>query len=333
MMTPLELQDIQIISESDICWEKLKNKSVFVSGGTGFVGGTLIDVLRYRNERYGDNIDIIACSRHKSGTERGVRYIRHDINNPVDASFTHLDYILHLASNTHPKQYSEDPVGTITTNVFGAYNLLSLAKVYGSRFFLASSVEIYGDGNGKPIDENFCGYINCNTSRAGYNESKRVTESLCQSFKQQYGTDCVIARLARIYGADKKNDTKAMSQFISDAVNHRDIVLKSDGKQRYSYLYIVDAITGILKILLEGKSGEAYNIAPDDDGKTLGDYAGFIAGYSGTKAVYDFVGQAGSSNAVYAILDNTKLKEIGWSAKFDVESGLARTIEIFRERQ
>lgn len=91
-----------------------------------------------------------------------------------------IDYIIHLASNTHPKQYAEDPIGTIMTNIYGCDNLLKLAVEKKARFLLASSVEIYGQGTAIPMNEEYCGYIDCNLARSGYNEAKRTCEALTQ---------------------------------------------------------------------------------------------------------------------------------------------------------
>ena len=244
-----------------------------------------------------------------------------------------VDYIIHLASNTHPEQYKTDPVGTITSNVFGAYNLLTLArKKHSKRFLLASSCEIYGDGKEEPMDEHYCGYIDSNTARAGYNESKRVSESLCQSFSQQYGIESCVFRLARVFGADKtKKDTKAFAQFIRNSVEGNDIVLRSDGKQRYSYIYIADAVSGILKVLLDGVSGEAYNISADYDGLTLGQYAEYLSFLGGVKVIYDIENNPNASQAKNALLDNSKLKNLGFKLMFSVKEGLTRTFSILKE--
>ena len=326
-MTDLEFEDIEKVATLPYNWEKLNNKVVMISGGTGFIGSFITAVVRYRNERFNSNIKIVSLSRRGGESDEIVEYLKADITKPI-AYEGYIDYILHLASNTHPKQYGEDPVGTITTNVIGCDNLLKLAVEKNATFLLASSVEIYGQGTEEPMDEKYCGYIDCNIARSGYNEAKRTCEALCQSYKQQYGIQVKIVRLARVFGADKKQDTKAMSQFIDSAVAGEDIILKSKGNQRFSYCYIADAVSGILKVLLDGASGEAYNIADEDDGMTLGDYAKYLAELTGKEVVYQIEDDAAASRASYAMLDCKKIKDIGWKPMFTVKESLERTYKI-----
>lgn len=329
-MTELEKEDIALVAELPYNWELLNNKVIMISGGTGFIGSFIIDVIRYRNKRYSSNIKVISLSRRGGISDATVENIQVDITCPIEYS-GNIDYILHLASNTHPKQYAEDPVGTITTNVLGCNHLLMLAKEKKiTRFLLASSVEIYGQGTEIPMDEEYCGYINCNNARSGYNEAKRTCEALCQSYMQQYGVESVIVRLARIFGADKKKDTKAMSQFMDKAVAGENIVLKSKGNQRYSYCYVADAASGIFKVLLDGVAGQAYNISDDDEGITLGGYAEFIAGLAGEPVVYQLENNASVSKATYALLNNNKIKEIGWKPLYSVSNGLRRSYDIYK---
>ena len=189
MLTYLEKSDISTLAGLPFGWDKLKNSTVLISGGSGFIGSNLIAVLEERNKVFDDNIRVISLSRRKHENRKNVTYLSTDITEPfvVDG---HIDYIIHLASNTHPKQYATDPVGTITTNIIGCDKLLQLAQTKRvKRFLLASSVEIYGNGTETPMTEDYCGYINCNTARAGYNEAKRVSESLCQSYISQYDVD------------------------------------------------------------------------------------------------------------------------------------------------
>lgn len=322
--------DIELIAEQNLNWDVLTGKTIMISGGTGFIGSFIINVFRYRNKKYHQGIKVVSLSRHGECSDDTVEYLTHDILYPLSYE-KNVDYVLHLASNTHPYQYAKDPVGTITTNVIGCNNLLSFSKEHGiSKFILASSVEIYGEGTASLMNESYCGYLDCNNARSGYNEAKRTCEALCQSYKKQYGLDVVIARFARVFGPDKKEDTKAMAQFISNAINNEDIVLKSKGLQRFSYCYVADAANAIIHLMLCGVSGEAYNIAADDDGKTLGDYAEYIAGLANRKVIYDIQNNDSASKATYALLDTSKIKELGWKPLFDVCDAIKRTFLIYK---
>lgn len=328
-MTDLEFEDIKTVAELPYAWDKLNNKIILISGGTGFIGSFLINIFRYRNEHYNSNIRVISLSRNGGDSDSTVRNLKCDINKTINYE-KNVDYVIHLASNTHPKQYDMDPVGTITTNVIGCNNLLQFSLTHGvKRFLLASSVEIYGEGNGVPMDERYCGYLECNNARNGYNEAKRTCEALCQSYIKQYGLDCVIARLARVYGADRKKDSKALSQFMQKALANEDILLKSNGKQRFSYCYIADVGSALIKLLLDGISGEAYNVAADDDGQTLGDYAAYIAALANKKVKYEIEENDSVSKASYAVLDTKKIGELGWKPIVTVLRGIKHTYDIY----
>ena len=202
------------------------------------------------------------------------------------------------------------------------------------RFAFASSNEVYGENRGDTelFDEDYCGYINCNTLRAGYPESKRCGEALCQAYKVQKGLDVVIPRITRTYGPTMSmSDTKAASQFIRKGIAGEDIVLKSSGTQYYSYTYVADAVSGLLYVLLNGESGEAYNIADEASDIMLKDLAGIIAGIVGSSVVFeepDDVEKTGYSKVVKARLNSKKIRKLGWNANFDIKTGVERTVKI-----
>ena len=331
-MTNLEAIDVKTIGELPYRWDALSNKTILISGGTGFLGSFFIDVIRYRNKEHQDNVKIVSLSRRGGKSDNTVTYLPTDITQPIELDES-VDYVVHLASNTHPLQYGLDPVGTITTNVLGCFNLLELSrKLKAQKFLLASSVEIYGQGNEKPMDENYSGYIDPNSARSGYNESKRVCEALCRSYFQQYGVECVIARFSRIFGPDRKNDSKAMAQFMDCAVNGKNIVLTSMGNQHYSYCYVADAVSALFKLLLDGKNNESYNVSADDEGLTLGDYASLISKFAGTQVEYKIEENPNASKITYALLDTKKLKTLGWTPCYDVTEALERTYHILSSR-
>ena len=247
-----------------------------------------------------------------------------------------VDYIVHLASNTHPVAYATDPVSTIVMNVTATKELLDLAVKTKTRFVYASSVEIYGQNRGdcEKFTEDCCGYIDCNTLRAGYPESKRCGEALCQAYIKQYGLDVVIPRIARVYGPTLlQDDTKALSQFIHNALDGKDIVLKSEGKQYFSYLHVADAVSGILTVMLKGECGKAYNIADEKSDIMLRDLAALIAGQVGRRVVLDLPNaaeSAGFSPAMLARMDGARIRALGWMAEYDIERGVKETIEALK---
>ena len=336
-------EDLQRIASEKHPWERLSGSRILVAGATGMVGSLLTDVLASVSEEY--DFQVTAISRdwenlkslfsvHSSNPH--LCLLEHDVNAPLGEAY---DSIFHLASNTHPVQYANDPIGTITANVIGLNNLLSsMSDGGGGRFVFASSVEIYGQNRGDvdQFDESYCGYIDCNTLRAGYNESKRVGEALCQAYGSQCDVDFVIPRLSRLYGPSMRDgDSKASSQFIKKALAGEDIVLKSAGTQFYSYCYSADAVSAILHLFFRGEGGQAYNVSGLESDVTLRELAEMLADISGTKVVYeapDSCESAGYSKASTAILDTTKIRSTGWTPKVGLKEGLIRTVSSLKQR-
>ncbi len=350
----LYLKDIKVVAEnSNINFNKLKDSKILITGASGLICSFLIDVLMYRNNKYNDNITIYMLERNeeklkdrfkyyelekiKDKNSNNLIYIIQDVCNEFKFNID-IDYIIHGASNTHPRQYATDPVGTITTNVIGLNNILTYCIYHKpKKIFMMSSVEIYGENKGDIdlFDEQYLGYINCNTLRAGYPESKRLGETLCQAYISQYDLDIVIGRLSRVYGPTLiKDDSKALSQFIRNAVKNEDIVLKSDGYQLFSYTYMADAVSAILTLLIKGIKGEAYNIADEKSNIRLKDLANILAKMNNKKVIFELpeeIEKKGYSNATKAILDSSKINELGWKAHYDINQGLNNTINIIRQ--
>lgn len=338
--------DITQVLSCNIPWKKLEGKSVLITGATGMIATVLIDILMKRNKDHNQCIHIYAVSRsEQKARERFEAYwedshftwFSHDINMPLP-ELGEIDYIFHAASNTHPNAYAADPIGTITANVQGTYHLLDYASSHScKRFFFFSSVEVYGEGRNDvdKFDEKYLGYIDCNTMRAGYCESKRLGESLCNAFASQRGQEYIIGRFSRIYGPTMSaEDSKAIAQFIRNAAAGKDIVLKSEGNQLYSYTYVVDAAAASLYLLLKGENGSAVNIADSAPAIMLKDLALQLAKEAGTRVVYELPNateKAGYSTATKAVLDCTKMEQLGWKACTSVVQGLSKTVQILRQ--
>ena len=343
----LYLEDVRKIASLPLPWEKLAGKKLLLTGASGLIGTLLVDVLMYRNQQAQMNLMLYAVGRNedKARSRFGdyweddrFHFLALDVNQGINAK-VETDFIIHAASNTHPKLYAQDPTGSLLTNLQGTANLLDFGyRCHCERGVFVSSVEIYGQAlqADDVFDERYCGYIDCNTIRAAYPEGKRAGEALCQAYRSQYGLDIVIPRLSRVYGPTmRREDSKAMSQFIKNGVQHEDIVLKSKGEQLFSYCYVADAVAGLLFVLLKGQDGEAYNVAEDaDKSLRLRDIVEIIADYAGTQvsfALPNAVEAAGFSKVSVGVMANSKLKNLGWKMTNDLQHGLVRTMKIMGE--
>lgn len=334
--------DIKKIIESNIDWSLFKGKSFLITGASGMIGRVLWDILDSANNSFSLNLNIYLLSRNLKQIQFGIEarktltkfhFIEHDIKDIVLENIK-VDYIINAASSTHPIQYATVPIDTIMTNVLGTYNMLNIAKNNPeSRFVLLSSVEVYGQNDSiDSFSETDFGTIDCNTLRANYCEAKRVSETLCQAFKEQYKVDFIILRLCRSYGPTlKPDDSKVLSQFIHKAIKKEDIILKSSGTQIFSYIYVFDAVSAILFAIQKGVSGNAYNVADKKSDIMLKDLANNIAQLSGTNVIFDLPNETeakGFSKATCAVLDSTKIHSLGWNALYDINEGVKRTISI-----
>lgn len=337
-------------NQNKLSLSPLAGKTILLSGATGMIGKCIIDlIMQYNHAHVGEEaIRLIALSRNEQSAkvrlaeywnEESFRYVACDVNREIPEC-GQADYIIHAASNTHPLQYSQDSIGTITANVIGTKNLLDYAVGHKTeRFCFVSSVEVYGENRGDVdrFKEDYLGYLNCNTLRAGYPESKRVGETLCNAYGQTHQLDFVIPRPSRVYGPTMlSSDSKAIAQFIKKAAAGEDIILKSAGTQLYSYTYALDAAMGILVVLLKGKSGEAYNISDPESEVTLRQITEWLAEDNGVKVTFeipDVTEQAGYSTATKALLDTEKITELGWKPQTHMREGLAKTVQSLRENR
>ena len=338
--------DIISIASSNIKWSDLKNKNILITGATGLIGTFLIDLLMYRNIKFNDCIKIYAIGRNKEKAIKHFKnyinsqyfmFIQQDIIKHFDVEIS-LDYIIHGASNTHPIAYANDPINTILLSVLGTKNILDLAVNNNvTRTLFISTVEIYGENRGdvEYFNENYCGNIDCNTLRAGYPEGKRTAEALCQAYIKEKNIDIIIARSCRVFGPTMgEDDSKVIAQFIKNTVNGNNIILKSIGDQKYSYCYVADICLALFVLLLNGRSGEAYNVSNNDNIYSLFEIATFVSEYYGTKVILDIpsnVESTGYSVVTKALLDNSKLIKLGWKPINPLRESLIKTIEILRK--
>ena len=316
----------------------IKEGSFLITGATGLIGSCMIDVFAWANQNLNCCFRIYALGRSGEKLNKRFAYCKdvvpvvQSIEEPLEIGG--VNYILHAASNADPRTYAQMPAETILTNVIGARNTLECAKNNHARILLTSTFEVYGKLDQDVYAEDDYGLIDENQIRSCYPESKRTSEILFRAYHDEYGVDSVIARLASIYGPTMlANDSKAHAQFLRNAINGENIVLKSKGEQKRTYCYVMDAVSGLLKVLFSGKSCEAYNVANDASIATIAELASCVAELAETKVVFDLpdeIESKGFSKPQNCVLETTKIKALGWQGKFSLKQGLKETMDILK---
>lgn len=339
---PLYQEDLDRILQTNGI-DSLKGMRFLISGATGLIGVCLIDALM-RYNRQGADIDVYALgrSREKAASRLGdylgdahFHFVEHDVHDPLP-KIPDADVIFPLASNTHPLAYSQYPIETVEINVKGAEHALQKAVECGATVLYPSTVEVYGNARGEDnFTEDYTGVLNLNTARSCYTESKRLSEALCQSYIAERGARVKIVRLSRAFGPTMlMSDSKASSQFILKALGGEDIVLKSKGEQMFSYTYVADAVSAMLYVLVHGENGQPYNISNEACNVRLKDFARLCAEWAGREVVFELPSeteQKGFSIAMRAILDNNRIKGIGWQPGYTMADAVSRTLSILKE--
>ena len=333
--------EFEFIKDNFIDIDLLKSSRILITGANGLIGSYLVYFLDYLNREYDASIEIYAMSRSKQRLESTfeglkINIIEQDLNLPIETDLD-VDYVIHAASNAHPLAYSQDPVGTMKTNILGTMNLLDNLKSKLTKFIYISSGEIYGNNIDHSFTEDDCGIIDTKQARSCYPESKRATETLCTAYNAQFGTGINIARLCYVYGPTITNsNSRADAQFLRNALDGKDIVMKSKGEQRRTYCYVADAVSAILTILLKGKSPEVYNVANPNSIVSIAEYAQTLADIGNVALRFELPSEVeakGYSKAANSILDSSKLMELGWFAKYSIKDGLEHTFNIKKEME
>ncbi|MBA3709571.1 MAG: SDR family oxidoreductase [Planctomycetes bacterium] len=223
---------------------------VLVAGGAGFIGSHLCERLLR------DGHAVWCVDNGSTGDWANVAHLRalprfeavvHDVVQPLDLA---CDWIVNLACPASPEKYQSDPVGTITTSVVGALNLLGLARATGARLLQASTSEVYGDPAVHPQPESYWGNVNPIGPRSCYDEGKRCAEALCFSHHRQFGVDIRVVRLFNTYGPRMQpDDGRVVSNFVVQALLGRDLAIYGDGNQTRSFCYIDDLVEALVRAL------------------------------------------------------------------------------------
>lgn len=337
----IEEDAIQIISDNEM--EKLKNKTVLVTGASGMVGTYFINTLIVLNEKYNMNINILALVRNKNKFEnyilnnKQVTIIEQDVINEIKYEGD-IHYIIHAASPASPKIMKDCPFETNIANTIGTYNTLKLAIEKKSLGYLfVSSREIYGQPNNSQelfTEDGPLGQVDPLVPRNGYAEGKKAAENMCVSANKEYGLNTKIVRLAHTYGPGMSiHDGRVQADFLKNVLNNENIIMKSTGESVRTYTYISDAINAMFKVLLSSND-IVYNIADEDSKTTIKELAELLIELKNNnlKVIMDIpkeeLNGSGTSSFTLGILSTKKIREeLKWKPLYNLKNGFKRTIQ------
>lgn len=305
-----------------------------VTGGAGFLGSHLSDRLLADGHR------VICVDNLLTGHRRNIRhlidrddyrFIEHDITKPLQLD-ERIDQILHFASPASPIDYLELPIQTLKVGSLGTHNTLGLAKHHGARYLLASTSEVYGDPLIHPQPETYWGNVNPVGPRGVYDEAKRFSEAMVMAYHRVHGLDTRIVRIFNTYGPRMRpRDGRVVPAFIDQALNGQPLTIFGDGSQTRSFCYVDDLVEGFIRLLASGEH-DPVNIGNPRE-MTILQFAEAICEITGAQVEFAFKDLP---------VDDPKTRQpnitrasslLGWEPKVQLEDGLRRTVEYFRNLQ
>ena len=308
-------------------------KIVVVTGGAGFIGSHLCDLL------IGKGFKVVCIDNLITGSKKNISHLQKNENFEFlqkdvvkdSLGIKKADYIFHLASPASPIDYQMYSEETALTNSLGTIKMLELAKKTSAKFLLASTSEVYGDPKEHPQKETYWGNVNSFGPRSCYDESKRFAETMTYIYIHKYGVDGRVIRIFNTYGPRmQKDDGRAVSNFINQAISGKPLTVNGDGNQTRSFCYVSDMVAGIEKALMtKGTKGEIFNLGNPEEYKII-DLAEKIGKMAGLKSKIVF-GPYPQDDPRQRKPDITKAKKLlDWEPKISVDEGLRETIKYYK---
>lgn len=308
-------------------------KRILVTGGAGFLGSNLCKKIVEQGE-YVICLDNLYTGKMENIEELlskdNFEFIKADVMEPIDIK---VDQIYNAACPASPPAYQKSPVNTIKTSVLGIINMLELATKNNATLLQFSTSEVYGNPLVHPQIETYLGNVNPIGIRACYDESKRVSETLCFDYNREFGTKVKVIRIFNTYGINMDcNDGRVVSNFIVQALKGEDITIYGDGKQTRSFCYVSDLIEAIERVM--NNTGDFMGpINLGNPGEfTMLELADKVISLTNSKSKIVFK-ELPKDDPVQRKPDISLAKEIiQWEPKVMLEEGLQKTIEYFKQK-
>ena len=305
-------------------------KRILVTGGAGFLGSHLCDKLIQKGN------EVICVDNLFTGKKENIRhllsnpyfeFIRHDVTEPL---YVEVDQIYNLACPASPPHYQYNPIKTAKTSVYGAMNMLGLAKRVNARILQASTSEVYGAPEVHPQPEGYKGCVNPIGIRSCYDEGKRMAETLFLDYHRQNHVDIKVIRIFNTYGPRMDpNDGRVISNFIVQALKGEDITIYGDGRQTRSFCYVDDLIEGMYRMMnSEGFTGPVNIGNPGEF--TMLELADKIIELTGSESRITYLPLPSDDPAQRRPVIELAKEKLDWEPEIALEEGLRKTIEYFR---
>ncbi|MBK7957632.1 MAG: NAD-dependent epimerase/dehydratase family protein [Bacteroidetes bacterium] len=341
----LPKEDIQYINSNlSGLVEKLKNKSIFITGGTGFIGKWRVEGLVHLNEENRLNLELYILSRDEKAAKKhfdsvfpnhSINFIEGDIRS-FSFPNTKVDFIIHAATDASAKMNNEQPIDMMDIIYNGTNRALMLAKRDQAKFLHISSGAIYGKQPDaiESFSETFIGGPDISTHLSAYGETKRSTEVLCYAYNKQCGIDFNIARCFAVVGPYLPVDTHiAIGNCINNALKGEDIIVKSDGKPLRTYMYAADLTIWLIHILLNGESCQAYNVGGEEI-ISIKELAHLVQSVQGTGSVKILNQNPPIYINLNYICDMRKAKQaFGFESQTSLLESISKTIQYHKEKK
>ena len=306
-----------------------RKKRALVTGGAGFVGSHLCELLLSEGYR------VLCMDNLRSGSlenvahllrgEAGFEYIEHDVSAHIDVP-GELEEIYHFASPASPRDFTRIPIPILEAGSLGSHNSLELALAKGARFMLASSSEVYGDPLVHPQHEEYRGNVNQIGVRGVYDEAKRYAEALTFAYHRHHDLQTRIVRIFNTYGPRmRENDGRMIPTFISQALSGSALTVFGDGSQTRSVQYVEDLVEGVF-LLMRSSEGRPVNIGNPDE-FTLLELAETVIDVTGSRS--EIVHEAlPTDDPKQRRPDISRARDLlGWEPTIKLREGLQRTID------
>ncbi|KAA6338385.1 UDP-glucose 4-epimerase [termite gut metagenome] len=306
-------------------------KRILVTGGAGFIGSHLCErLLKERN-------DVICLDNYFTGSKENIRHllgnpdfelVRHDVTTPY---YAEVDEVYNLACPASPPHYQYNAIKTMKSSIYGAMNMLGLAKRTKAKILQASTSEVYGDPAIHPQIESYWGNVNPVGIRSCYDEGKRAVETLFMDYHRQNEVRIKIIRIFNTYGPRMNpNDGRVVSNFMVQALKNKDITIYGTGTQTRSFQYIDDLIEGVVRMMATHDDFIGPVNIGNPDEFTMLELANTIIELTNSNSKITFQSLPGDDpQQRKPDISLAKEKLGGWEPKVKLKEGLKRTIEYF----